>query len=63
MRPHLEDLSVGVEHVDGDFNVLLNALPSSLEVPSLQAQVQVVTDVTCDTLTHTHTHTFKAEYL
>lgn len=43
---HLEDLSISIEHIDGDFYVLLNALPSSLEVSSLQGQVQVIADVT-----------------
>lgn len=52
LRPHLEDLPVGVQDVDGDLNVLLDALPSSLKVPSLQCQVQVVPDVTCGTGGH-----------
>lgn len=47
LPPYLQDLSIGVDDVNGDFNVLLNALSSSLKVPSLQSQVQVVTDVTC----------------
>lgn len=65
--PHLQYLSIGVQDVDGHFNVLLDALPSSLKVPSLQRQVQVVTDVTWDAdghteetlqlVLHTHTHT------
>lgn len=43
---HLEDLSISVDDVNGDLNVLLNALSSSLKVPPLQGEVQVVTDVT-----------------
>lgn len=43
---HLENLSVSIDHVNGDLNVLLNALPASLKVSSLQHQVQVITDVT-----------------
>lgn len=45
--PHLEDLSVGVDDVNCDFDVLLNALPSSLKVPPFQGEVQVVADVAC----------------
>lgn len=43
---YLEDLSISIKHIDSDFNVLLDALSSSLEIPSLQSQVQVITDVT-----------------
>lgn len=46
--PHLEDLSVGVYDIHGDFDVLLDALPSPLKVASLKGEVQVVADVTCD---------------
>lgn len=45
---HLEDLSVGVDDIHGDFNVLLDALPSPLKVASLKGEVQVVADVTYD---------------
>lgn len=57
LLPHLQDLSVSVKHIDGDFDVLLNALPSSLKVTSLQGQVQVVTDVTWDRDEHINTQT------
>ncbi len=59
LLPYLEDLSISIEHIDSDFNVLLNALPSSLKVPSLQGQVQVVTDVTWDQVGHIKTPTHK----
>ena len=60
--PHLEDLSIGVQDVDGDFDVLLNALPSSLEVASLQRQVQVVTDVTWDADGRVNTPTHRRNF-
>lgn len=44
--PYLEDFSVGVKHIYGHLDVLLNAFPSPLKISSLQCQVQVVTDVT-----------------
>lgn len=43
--PYLQDFPVGVQDVHGHLDVFLNALPASLEIPSLQSQVQVVTDV------------------
>lgn len=57
--PHLEDLSIGVQDVDGHFNVLLDALPSSLKVSALQRQVQVVTDVTWDADGRVSTQTYR----
>lgn len=59
--PYLQYFSISVQNVHGDLDVLLNALPSSLELSSLQGQVQVVPDVTwddTDTFTENNGRTF-----
>lgn len=45
MGPYLQDFSISIDDVNSDLNILLNALSSSLKVPSFQGEVQVVTDV------------------
>lgn len=43
---YFECVPVSIEHIQSDLNVLLDALATSLELPSLQGQVQVITCVT-----------------
>ena len=45
---YFEGVAIGVEHVDGDLDVLLDTLASSLELAALQGEVQVVADVSWD---------------
>lgn len=43
---YLERVPVGVEDVERDFDVLLDALAPSLKLPTLHAQVQIIARVT-----------------
>lgn len=43
---YFERVPVGVENVERDFDVLLDALASPLELPALQGQIQVIASVT-----------------
>lgn len=43
---YLECVPVSVEYIKCNFDVLLDALASSLELPSLQGQIQVIACVT-----------------
>ena len=43
---YFECVPVGVEHIECDFDVLLDALASPLELPPLQGQIQVIACVT-----------------
>lgn len=43
---YFECVPVGVENIERDFNVLLDALASPLELPPLQGQIQVIAGVT-----------------
>lgn len=45
---YFECVPVGIEYVESDFDVLLDALASSLKLPTLQGQVQVIACVTLD---------------
>lgn len=42
---YFERVPVGVENVERDFDVLLDALASPLELPALQGQIQVIASV------------------
>lgn len=43
---YFECVPVGVEYIERDFNVLLDTLASSLKLPPLQGQIQVIACVT-----------------
>lgn len=43
---YFERVPVSVEHIERDFDVLLDALASPLELPALQGQIQVIASVT-----------------
>lgn len=43
---YFECVPVGVEYIKRDFDVLLDALASSLKLPPLQGQIQVIACVT-----------------
>lgn len=45
---YFECVPVGVEYIERDFNVLLDTLASSLKLPPLQGQIQVIACVTYD---------------
>lgn len=46
MCHYFERVAVGVENVERDFDVLLDALASPLELAALQGQIQVIASVT-----------------
>ncbi len=56
---YFECVTVSVEYIKCNFNVLLDALASSLKLPSLQGQIQVITCITYDN--HTEETLIKGE--
>lgn len=43
---YFECVAVGVEHIERDFDVLLDTFAAPLKLPPLQGQIQVVACVT-----------------
>lgn len=44
---YLEDLSINIQHIDGDFYIPCYALPAFLKLSFLQCDVEVISHLSC----------------